>query len=157
MKKTDLLADLELMKLAAQAAGDVAAAYFRAGNTTSAKVSFKAGDSPVSEADMAANTALERQLRFTRPGYGWVSEETADDGSRKSSERVFIVDPIDGTRAFIAGKADWCVSVGLVSNGRCMASLIGRLPSREPSATGCPFARRANCGSTMRASPAPNP
>jgi myo-inositol-1(or 4)-monophosphatase len=124
MKKTDLLADLELMKLAAKAAGDVAAAYFRAGNQTSAKVSFKAGDSPVSEADIAANTVLERQLRLTRPDYGWVSEETADDGSRQTAERLFIVDPIDGTRAFIAGKADWCVSVGLVSNGVPVAGII---------------------------------
>ncbi len=112
------------MKLAAKAAGDVAAAYFRSGSQTSAKVSFKAGDSPVSEADIAANTVLEHQLRLTRPDYGWVSEETADDGSRQAAERLFIVDPIDGTRAFIAGKADWCVSIGLVRNGVPVAGVI---------------------------------
>jgi myo-inositol-1(or 4)-monophosphatase len=60
---------------------------------------------PVTEADLAVDALLKRSLRAARPGYGWLSEETPDDDARLSHDRVFILDPIDGTRAFIAGDA----------------------------------------------------
>ena len=116
--------DLDLLRLAAMAAGDVALAYFRSGQATSATISYKAGNSPVSEADHAANEVLEYQLRQQRPGYAWISEETADNSERLSASHVFIADPIDGTRAFIAGKPEWCVSVALVVNGKPVAGVI---------------------------------
>ncbi|WP_407160406.1 3'(2'),5'-bisphosphate nucleotidase CysQ [Bradyrhizobium sp. STM 3557] len=77
---------------------------------------IKGASSPVSEADMATNELLERRLRPARPDYGWLSEESADDQARLSKRRVWIVDPIDGTRSYLAGRSDWCVSVALVED-----------------------------------------
>ena len=73
-----------------------------------------ASSSPVSEADIAVNELLERRLRSATPDYGWLSEESADDERRLGKRLVWIVDPIDGTRGYLAGREDWCVSVALV-------------------------------------------
>jgi myo-inositol-1(or 4)-monophosphatase len=70
---------------------------------------------PVTAADHAANVVLRDIL--PRPGEGWLSEESADDEARLRCERVWVVDPIDGTREFIEGIPEWCVSIGLVENG----------------------------------------
>ena len=75
-----------------------------------------AGDSPVTEADIACNDLLHSVL--VAPGDGWLSEESENDPSRLVARRVWVVDPIDGTRAFIAGRADWSVSAALVVDGR---------------------------------------
>ena len=74
----------------------------------------KAGASPVSEADIAANDLIESRLRAATPDYGWLSEESVDDPSRLDKALTWIVDPIDGTRGYLAGREDWCVSVALV-------------------------------------------
>src|ERR1700749_2526041 len=74
----------------------------------------KGGSSPVSEADIAVNDLLEARLRKATPDYGWLSEESADDEGRLGRKLVWIVDPIDGTRGYLAGREDWCVSVALV-------------------------------------------
>src|SRR5690348_1981556 len=74
----------------------------------------KGASSPVSEADIATNDLIEQKLRSATPDYGWLSEESADDSARLRRQRVWIVDPIDGTRAYLAGRDDWCVSVALV-------------------------------------------
>ncbi len=116
--------DAELLLRAARAAGDAALPYFNAGRETSARVSWKEGNSPVSEADHAANDALAAMLRGARPGYQWVSEETVDALDRLSASHVFVVDPIDGTRAFIAGKLQWSVSVALVVDGQPALGVI---------------------------------
>lgn len=116
--------DLELLLTAAQLAGEAAMPYFRAGQTTTARVSYKDGNSPVSEADLAANAALEQHLRKPRPAYYWISEETVDAADRLTESHVFVVDPIDGTRAFIAGKPEWSVSVALVVDGRPVAGVV---------------------------------
>jgi len=79
---------------------------------------LKDGDSPVSESDMAVNALLHDRLRQHTPGYGWLSEESADEPARLAAERVWVVDPIDGTRSYLAGSPDWCVSVALVAGGR---------------------------------------
>jgi myo-inositol-1(or 4)-monophosphatase len=76
---------------------------------------FKAGDDPVTAADLAVDEVLRRALQ--RPGEGWLSEETVDDDERLGRRRVWIVDPLDGTREFVQGIPEWCVSVGLVEDG----------------------------------------
>lgn len=82
----------------------------------------KHGGDPVTEADLA----LDRVLRETllEPGEGWLSEETADEPSRLGCDRVWVVDPLDGTREFVDGIPEWCVSVGLVVEGRPVAGGI---------------------------------
>jgi myo-inositol-1(or 4)-monophosphatase len=79
----------------------------------------KGGDrSPVSEADIAVNDFLRDRLAKLLPGAGWLSEETEDDPAARDRHQTWIVDPIDGTRAFIQGRPDWTVSVALVEDGR---------------------------------------
>src|SRR5882757_4162675 len=80
-------------------------------------------NSPVSDADIAVNNLLKERLTALAPDAGWLSEETEDSmpGRAKSPGTMttaWIVDPIDGTRAFIAGRPDWTISVALVENGR---------------------------------------
>jgi myo-inositol-1(or 4)-monophosphatase len=82
----------------------------------------KAGDDPVTEADTSVD-ALLREL-LPRDGEGWLSEETEDDLSRLARRRVWVVDPLDGTREFVTGIPEWCVSVGLVVNGEPVAGGI---------------------------------
>jgi myo-inositol-1(or 4)-monophosphatase len=84
----------------------------------------KAGDSPVTDADLAADAYLRERLTREMPAAGWLSEETTDAPARLDRARVFIVDPIDGTRAFMAGFPDWCVSVALVEAGRPVAGAL---------------------------------
>jgi myo-inositol-1(or 4)-monophosphatase len=86
------------------------------------QVDRKAGGDPVTEADRAVDAALRATL--VRPGEGWLSEETADDSSRLGAARVWIVDPLDGTREFVTGIPEWCVSVGLVEGGEPVAGGI---------------------------------
>ncbi|OCP00243.1 MULTISPECIES: 3'(2'),5'-bisphosphate nucleotidase CysQ [unclassified Ensifer] len=117
----DWTADLELIRAAAVVAGETALGYFRKGPDVRWK---NEGRSPVSEADLAANDVLKTRLLAARPDYGWLSEETDDDQSRLSRDTVFVVDPIDGTRAFIAGKELWCVSVAVVHRGQPVAGIL---------------------------------
>ncbi|SFB08042.1 myo-inositol-1(or 4)-monophosphatase [Rhizobium sp. NFR07] len=113
--------DLALILDAARGAGEIANRFFG----HSPEVWWKnEGRSPVSAADFAANDHLQSVLLKARPDYGWLSEETDDDDMRLSRETVFVIDPIDGTRAFIAGKATWCVSVAVVHQGRPVAGVL---------------------------------
>lgn len=93
------------------------------------RVDFKLGDDPITEADRAANRVLRDIL--VRDGEGWLSEESADDLTRLQKTRVWVVDPIDGTREFVAGIPEWCVSVGLVENGQAIAGGIGNPATGE--------------------------
>jgi len=79
---------------------------------------LKEHDSPVSETDIAVNEFLRERLAALAPDAGWLSEESDDDPARLAAERVWVVDPIDGTRAFINGRPDWTISVALVGAGR---------------------------------------
>jgi len=115
-----LARDAELLRDAVREAGSLALSMFR----TELKKWTKGASSPVSEADIATNDLLERRLRQTAPEYGWLSEESADDKSRLAKKRVWIVDPIDGTRAYLAGREDWCVSVALVDNARPILAAV---------------------------------
>lgn len=112
--------ELALVREAAGEAGAIAMAYFG----KNPEVWMKAGTSPVSEADYAADRFLRTTLLKARPDYGWLSEETADDHSRFTAQRSFVVDPIDGTRAFLAGAPTWCVSVAVVEKGRSLAGVL---------------------------------
>ena len=76
---------------------------------------YKAGHDPVTEADKAVDAVLRKEL--LRAGEGWLSEESVDDFSRLEKKRVWIVDPLDGTREFVAGIPEFCVSVALVEDG----------------------------------------
>lgn len=85
--------------------------------------------SPVTEADIAVNDLLHQQLTALCPGAGWLSEETAEIPS--STALMWIVDPIDGTRAFISGRADWSISVALVEDGRPLVAALYAPVSEE--------------------------
>ena len=85
--------------------------------------------SPVTEADIAVNDLLHQRLTALAPGAGWLSEETAEIPS--SSALMWIVDPIDGTRAFISGRADWSISVALVEDGRPLVAALYAPVSEE--------------------------
>lgn len=121
----DLGADLALLVEAARGAGEIALGYFR----RSPKSWTKGVDSPVTEADIAADRFLFERLVGARPHYGWLSEETTDTPERLGRHRVFVVDPIDGTRGFIEGNPDWCVSVAIVEDGLPVAAALA-VPAR---------------------------
>ena len=104
--------DAALLTNAVREAGALGFSLFR----TELKNWTKGASSPVSEADIAVNDLLEKRLRSARPDYGWLSEESADDEARLGKQLVWIVDPIDGTRGYLAGREDWCVSVALVED-----------------------------------------
>ena len=78
----------------------------------------------VTETDIAVNNYLQEHLRQARPNYGWLSEETKDDQSRHACPRTFVVDPIDGTRAFIDRSPNFAVSVAVIENGRPIAGVL---------------------------------
>ena len=109
---------------AARVAGDMAMDFFRHGARTAARVDFKAGGSPVTEADLAVDRYLHDRLRAAVPDAGWLSEETVDDLTRLDHDHVLVVDPIDGTRSFAAGDPHWAVSVALVSDGRPVVGVV---------------------------------
>ena len=116
----DLVEDHSLLVSAVRDAGALAMQYFG----TQPMAWQKKGGTPVSEADIAVNTLFRRQLAETRPDYGWLSEETEDDLTRLTRRRVWVVDPIDGTRAFLDGLPHFCHAVALVECGRpIMAAL----------------------------------
>ena len=113
-------ADLALLKTAALAAGRLAMRYSGEDHENWTK----AGGSPVTEADIAVDTLLRETLMAARPGYGWLSEETDDDPALRVQKRIFVVDPIDGTRGFMAGDKRWCVSLAIIRNDRPVAAVL---------------------------------
>lgn len=85
----------------------------------SVEAEYKDGDALVTEADRVANRVLHDAL--LRDSEGWLSEESVDDLSRLEKERVWVVDPLDGTREFVAGIPEWCISVAMIENGQPIA------------------------------------
>jgi len=119
--RSDILArDAALLGDAVREAGALALSLFG----TELKNWTKGASSPVSEADIRVNDLLESRLRTATPDYGWLSEESIDDEARLDKHLVWIVDPIDGTRGYLAGREDWCVSVALVENGSTVLAAV---------------------------------
>jgi myo-inositol-1(or 4)-monophosphatase len=83
---------------------------------------YKVGHDPVTEADRALDAVLHKEL--LREGEGWLSEESVDDPIRLQHSRVWVVDPLDGTREFVKGIPEFCVSIGFVEDGRPVAGGI---------------------------------
>lgn len=98
-------------------AGEIALDLFRPGAQTAAKTWSKSGGSPVTEADIGVDTFLRIRLSVLMPEAAWLSEETVDDALRLSRRFVWVVDPIDGTRAYMGGSPDWAVCVALLDQG----------------------------------------
>jgi myo-inositol-1(or 4)-monophosphatase len=115
-----LTRDAALLKETVREAGALALSLFR----TELKNWTKGASSPVSEADIAVNDLIAGRLRSATPDYGWLSEESADDNARLGKHLVWIVDPIDGTRGYLAGREDWCVSVALVEDARPVSAAV---------------------------------
>jgi myo-inositol-1(or 4)-monophosphatase len=112
--------DALLLRDTVREAGALALSLFR----TDLKNWTKGASSPVSEADIAVNELISGRLRSATPHHGWLSEESADDEQRLDKQRVWIVDPIDGTRGYLAGREDWCISVALVERGRPVLAAV---------------------------------
>lgn len=114
-------ADLRLLMEAAKAAGEIATG-FSAKTVRRWEKPYDAG--PVTEADLAVNAMLKDKLRTARPGYGWLSEESEDHAERLTRERIFIIDPIDGTRSFIEGAQTWSHALAVAEKGTVLAAVV---------------------------------
>lgn len=113
--------DLALLIDAARASGEIATGFWNAAPQVWDKPD-NAG--PVTEADLAVDRMLHTDLLAARPDYGWLSEETTDSAARLANDRVFIVDPIDGTRDFIAGQRTWAHSLAVAEHGQITAAVV---------------------------------
>ena len=123
--------DLPLLEQAAHEAGEIALRFWR-----QSPEAWDKGDGagPVSEADLAVNAHLEGLLRGARPGYGWLSEETPDGPERQDARQCFIIDPIDGTRAFLDGQEGFSISLAVATGAQITAAVV-HLPARRMTYT----------------------
>jgi myo-inositol-1(or 4)-monophosphatase len=112
--------DLQLLEDAVRAAGDIARKFFGGDY----KRWHKDGGSPVTEADLAVDKYLRETLTAARPAYGWLSEETPDDPARLAAKTVFVVDPIDGTVAFLKNRPHFTICAGIVTDGIAVAGAV---------------------------------
>lgn len=119
--------DLALLTEAAQQAGEIATRFWKQSPDTWSK---PGGAGPVTEADIAVNDALRLFLMAERPDYGWLSEESEDDAKRLDREAVFVIDPIDGTRAFIDGSRTWAHSLAVARGGQIVNAVVS-LPMHD--------------------------
>ena len=124
----NLRRELALARKAARAAGNILRAHWRRGGY---QISSKGKDNPVTQADLEADRALKRLLHDPFPEYGWLSEETADSEARLHCQRVWIVDPLDGTKEFIQGIPEFCVAVALVEEGHPVLGVTYNPITRE--------------------------
>jgi myo-inositol-1(or 4)-monophosphatase len=107
-------------RAAVRAAGAIAMAQFG----TAHRRWEKGPGQVVTEADLAVDALLAARLRPLEPAAAWLSEESVDDGGRLAAERVWVVDPIDGTRSFAEGVPEFTICVGLVERGRPILGLV---------------------------------
>jgi myo-inositol-1(or 4)-monophosphatase len=117
---TDWVDDHALLAATMREVGNLALRYFR----TDVNAWEKEGGTLVSDADIAVDRHLKQRLGAARPEYGWLSEETEDDTTRLTCRRVWVVDPIDGTRAFLQGLAHFCHAVALVEDGHPVVAIL---------------------------------
>lgn len=142
------MTDLDLILDAAREAGALALQARARG----VKIWSKAGGSPVTDADLAVDALLKERLRAARADYGWLSEETVDDPARLTTGRQFVVDPIDGTVAFMKDKPWFAVSIAVVEDGRPIAGVV-HAPALDET-----YAATAGGGATLNGAPiAPSP
>jgi myo-inositol-1(or 4)-monophosphatase len=115
----------------------------------------KGHGSPVSAADMAVDDLLRARLSAVGSGIAWLSEESLDDPTRAAARRVWVIDPIDGTRAYLAGRTDWAVAAALVEDGRPVAAAIfapaepafyGAVAGKGATLDGAPIAATPGAG-----------
>ncbi|GJE58829.1 3'(2'),5'-bisphosphate nucleotidase CysQ [Methylobacterium trifolii] len=135
------------LREAMREAAGLALPYFRLGTNTSARTWSKAGGSPVTEADVEVDTFLKIRLSQIVPEAAWLSEETADDPARLDSGLVWIVDPIDGTRAFLSGHPDWSIAVALLAAGEPVIGFV------HAPAGGKDYEARKGLGATCNGTP----
>jgi myo-inositol-1(or 4)-monophosphatase len=109
----DLRRELDLAREAALSAGEILERYFR---ERGFEIDQKGKDNPVTTADFDADSEIKRLLRGPFPEYGWLSEETADNSDRLSCRRVWIVDPLDGTKEFIKGIPEFVIAIALAED-----------------------------------------
>lgn len=115
---------------AVEVAGELALADYVRGGHTRARVEWKPGGSPVTSADMAVDALLRARFAASHPAIGWHSEEDpASWRGREALPLAFVIDPIDGTRDFVNGGQDWCISLGLLHEGKAVAGAV-HMPSR---------------------------
>ncbi|WP_095588711.1 inositol monophosphatase family protein [Actibacterium ureilyticum] len=113
--------DLTLLVEAAREAGEIAKRHWQQKPRSWNKPGHQG---PVSEADLEIDAALRSHLMAARPGYGWLSEESEDDPARLNADRVFIVDPLDGTRAFLNNDRSFAHSLAVAENGVVTAAAV---------------------------------
>jgi len=118
--------ELEVARLAALEAAEVVRGHQKAG----IDVERKAGDEPVTAADHAASELILRRLKAAFPGDSALSEEVPDDGARRHQARVWVIDPIDGTRDFIRGDEGFSVMIGLCVDGRPTVGVVAMPATR---------------------------
>ena len=136
--------DLQLLLDAAHQAGEIAKRHFRNNPRSWDK---GGGQGPVTEADIEIDAMLSDMLQSARPDYGWLSEESDDSAERLTRDQVFIVDPIDGTRAFADGRETFSHSLAVARDGRVTAAVI-HLPLR-----GKTYAAAIGAGATLNGAP----
>ena len=119
----DYKKDLELLMQAALEVSPIIMNYYQS-DDLEVERKVEAGFSPVTQADKEADAFLQAFLMKARPDYGWLSEEIEDDISRLQKERVFIVDPIDGTKPFIKGQPEFTISLAVVENGKPVVGVV---------------------------------
>ena len=136
-------AELELAREAALAAGEILTRYWDRHSYT---VGSKGRDNPVTSADLEADAAIKQMLSPAFPGYGWLSEETSDSGDRLKRRRVWIVDPLDGTKEFIHGVDEFAVAIALTEDGVPVLGVTYNPIKRElywaARGTGCHLGRK---------------
>ena len=116
----ELDADLALVIDVAREAGELSLDWLAKG----AKSWDKSPGNPVTEADIALNDLIAKRLRTARPGYGWLSEETSDNLADRAQARVWVVDPIDGTKAFVRGEPGYCISIARLEGERPVIGVL---------------------------------
>ena len=120
VRDSNLVRDVALLANTVREAGALALSMFR----TELRMWTKGASSPVSEADIAVNELIQARLRSATPDYGWLSEESADEPSRLGKRLIWIIDPIDGTRGYLAGREDWCISAALVEDASPLVAAV---------------------------------
>jgi len=119
--------DLHIAENAAIEAGILIMNYYK----TDYEIRDKGYHNPVTTADHAADSRLKEILMVARPNYGWLSEETVDSPERLTKDRVWVVDPLDGTKEFIEGVPNFVVSIALVENGDPIVGVLYNPVTKE--------------------------